>query len=129
MVIAIGGGTLQSKPSQSSSQCSVEYGGFTSSKGTYVAVLDSSNKPVLTFKLPKTLSSGSFFFSDSSLQKGLSYTIATGGSLTSYTDSWNGWYDGGTWSNGSTLKTFSISSIVTSLGTSSNGMGGGGMGW
>jgi hypothetical protein len=127
-VIAIGGGTLQSKPSQSSSQCSVEYGGITASKSTYIAVLDSSSKPVLTFKLPKSLSSGSFFFSSPSLQKGSSYTIAGGGSLTSYTDSWNGWFDGGTWSNGSTLQSFSISSIVTSLGTSSNNMGGGGMG-
>ncbi len=129
-VIAIGGGSLQSKPSQSSSQCSVEYSGVTVSKSSCLAVLDNSSKPILTFKLPKSLSSGSFFFSSPSLQKGSSYTISSGGSITSYTSSWNGWYDGGTWSDGSTLQSFTISSIITSLGSSSNngGMGGGGMG-
>ncbi len=130
-VVAIGGGSLQSKPSSSSSQCSVEYGGLSLSKGYYVSVLNNSDKPILTFKLPKSLSSGSFFFSSSSLAKGSSYTISSGGSLTSYTDSWNGWFDGGNWSNGTTVQTFSISSVITSLGTSTNGGmgGGGGMGW
>jgi hypothetical protein len=94
-------------------------------------VLNNSEKPILTFKLPKSLSSGSFFFSSSLLAKGSSYTISSGGSITSYTDSWNGWFDGGNWSNGTTVQTFSISSVITSLGTSTNGGmgGGGGMGW
>ncbi len=130
-VIAIGGGSLQSKPSSSSAQYSVEYSGIALSKGSKVAVLDSSNAPVLTFQLPKTLS-GSFFFSAPALKNGGSYTISTGGSLTGSSENWNGWYNGGTWSDGTSVKTFTISSVVTSLGTSSNGMGGGfggGMGW
>jgi hypothetical protein len=127
-VIAIGGGSLQSKPSSASTQCSVEYSGISISKGTMISVLNSDNTPALTFQLPKTLNSGSFFFSSPALTKGTSYTISTGGSLTDSTDNWNGWYDGGTWSNGTSVKTFTISSTVTSLGTSGNGMGGG-MGW
>jgi hypothetical protein len=125
-VIAIAGGSLQSKPSSASTQCCVEYGGLSANKDTYVTVLNSSSKPLLTFKLPKSLSSGSFFFSCSGLAKSSSYTIASGGTLSSYTQAWNGWYDGGTWSNGSTVSTFSISSTITSLGTSTSGMGGGG---
>jgi hypothetical protein len=129
-VIAIGGGSLQSKPSSASAQCSVEYGGLSITKGNNVAVLDSSNKPIIAFKMPKSLSGGSFFFSSSSLSQGSSYTISSGGSVSSYSELWNGWYNGGTWSNGTTVQTFSISSVVTSLGTSTNGgMGGNGGGW
>jgi hypothetical protein len=127
-VIAIGGGSLQSKPSSASTQYSVEYSGISISKGTVIAVLNNDNTPALTFQLPKTLNNGSFFFSSPALTKGTSYTISTGGSLTDSTNNWNGWYDGGTWSNGTSVKTFTISSTVTSLGTSGNGMGGG-MGW
>jgi hypothetical protein len=127
-VIAIGGGSLQSKPSSASTQCSVEYSGISISKGTMISVLNSDNTPALTFQLPKTLNSGSFFFSSPALTKGTSYTISTAGSLTDSTNNWNGWYDGGSWSNGTSVKTFTISSTVTSLGTSGNGMGGG-MGW
>ncbi len=129
-VIAIGGGSLQSKPSSASAQCSVEYGGLSITKGNNVAVLDSSNKPIIAFKMPKSLSGGSFFFSSSSLSQGSSYTISSGGSVSSYSELWNGWYNGGSWSNGTTVQTFSISSVVTSLGTSTNGgMGGNGGGW
>ncbi len=124
-VIAIAGGSLQSKPSSASSQCSVEYGGITVSKGSKVAVLDSSSKPIFTFQMPKSLSGGAFFFSSSALKSGSSYTISSGGTLSSSTDSWNGWYDGGTWSNGTSVSTFTISSTITSLGTSTSGMGGG----
>jgi hypothetical protein len=128
-VIAIAGGSLQSKPSSSSSQCSVEYGGISVSKGTKVAVLDSSSKPVLTFEMPRSLS-GSFFFSSPSLKSGSSYTITTGGTLSGSTDNWHGWYDGGTWTGGTSVQSFTISSTITSLGTSTSGGGmGGGMGW
>lgn len=123
-VIAIAGGSLQSKPTTASTQYSVEYGGLSATKGSKVAVLDSSSKPILTFQLPKSLS-GSFFFSHPDLKSGSLYTISTGGSLTGSTANWSGWYDGGSWSDGTTAQTFTISSKVTSLGTSSNGMGGG----
>jgi hypothetical protein len=126
-VIAVAGGSLQNRPSSSSSQCSVEYSGLTLGKDKQVTVLNASSAPVLTFALPKTLSSGSFFFSTPGLTKGESYTISTGGTLSGYTDSWNGWLDGGTWSDGTAVQSFTVSSTVTAVGTSSNGgMGGGG---
>lgn len=127
-VIAIGGGSLQSKPSTASAQCSVEYNGLSISKNSIIAVLDKNESPILSFKMPKSLSGGSFFFSNASLLKNSSFTISTGGDLTAYTGSWNGWLDGGTWSNGTSVQTFSISSVVTSLGTSTGGNNSGGMG-
>jgi hypothetical protein len=105
----------------------VEYSGFSLAKGQKVAVLDGEGSPLLTLALPKTLSSGSFFFSAPGLKNGSSYTVSTGGTLTAYTEAWNGWYDGGTWTDGSSLKTFTVSSTVSGIGTGgNNGMGGGG---
>jgi hypothetical protein len=123
-VIALAGGSLQNRPSTASQQCSVEYSGLTLSQGKLVTVLDSSSQPLLTLVLPKSLNGGSFFFSSPSIQSGSTYSISTGGTLTSYTDTWNGWYDGGTWSGGTQVQSFTVSSTVTGLGTS-NGMGGG----
>jgi hypothetical protein len=126
-VMAVAGGSLQNRPSSASTQCSVEYSGFSLAKGQKVAVLDGEGSPLLTLALPKTLSSGSFFFSAPGLKNGSSYTVSTGGTLTAYTEAWNGWYDGGTWTDGSSLKTFTVSSTVSGIGTGgNNGMGGGG---
>jgi hypothetical protein len=124
-VIALAGGSLQNRPSTSSSQCSVEYNGFTLAQGSKVSVLDSSSTPLFTLEMPKGLNSGSLFFSHPQLQNGSSYTISTGGSVQSYTDAWSGWYEGGTWADGTAVQSFTISGTVTSLGQSS-GMGGGG---
>jgi hypothetical protein len=124
-VMAIAGGSLQNRPSSASSQCSVEYSGFSLAKDKKVAVLDSSSTPLLTLALPKTLSGGSFFFSAPGLKSGSSYTVSTGGELTGYSESWNGWYKDGTWTNGTQAQSFTISSTVTGIGTSTGGMGGG----
>lgn len=126
-VIAVGG-TLQSNPSSSSQQRSVVYNGISASKGTQLCLLDSDGNPELTFELPRTLNNGCFFFSTPSITSGASYTISSGGSITAYTDSWNGWYEGGSWSEGTSLETFTSSSTVTTLGNNMGGFGGGGMG-
>lgn len=122
------GGSLESSPSSSSKQRSVLYNGVSASKGTNVCVLNSSSSPILTFEFPRTMSNAAFFFSTSDITSGASYTVSSGGTITSYTDSWNGWYEGGTWSGGTQVGTFtaSSSSIVTTVGSSSSGMGGGG---
>ncbi|MCM1490061.1 MAG: hypothetical protein NC095_04470 [Muribaculum sp.] len=64
--------------------------------------------------------------SSPSIAANSSYSISSGGTITDYTDSWNGWYDGGTWSSGKTLGSFTSTNIVTKVGTS--GMGGMGSG-
>lgn len=119
------GGTLQSNPSTSSTQRSVVYNGMSVTKGVKICVLNSSGTPILTFESPRTISSSSFFFSTPDISSGTSYTLSSGGSLSDYTDSWNGWYGGGTWSGGSQVGTFTSNSVVTTVGSS--GIGGGGM--
>lgn len=119
------GGTMQSNPSTSSTQRSVTYNGVSATKGSKICVLDSSGTPILTFEFPRTMNSTAFFFSTPDIVSEASYTVSSDGLLSDYTDSWNGWYRGGTWSGGSQVGTFTSSSIVTTVGNS--GFGGGGM--
>ena len=119
------GGSMQSNPSSSSTQRSVVYNGVSATKGSKICVLDSSDTPILTFEFPRTMSGAAFFFSTPDIASGAFYTVSLDGSLADYTDSWNGWYGGGTWSGGSQVGTFTSSSVVTTVGSS--GMGGGGM--
>lgn len=122
-VIAMGG-TLQSNPSSSSSQRCVVCNSVSATKDAYFSILDSSDSPILSFMFPRTLSGASLLVSSPDIASGSSYTLSSGGSLSGYTDSWNGWFSGGTWSGGTSLATFTASSIVTTVGNSSNGGGG-----
>ena len=115
------GGSLQSNPSSGSSQRSVAYNGISISKGKKVTILDSSSKPILTFESPRTISNASFFFSCPAIEANGSYTISSDGTLSGYTESWNGWYDGGTWSGGTQLTSFTSSSVITTIGSSNIG--------
>ena len=99
---------------------------MSATQGKYFAVLNSSGTPVLTFKFPRTMSSASLLLSSPDFKTGSSYTISSGGTLSSPTEEWNCWFSGGTWSGGSQLTTYTPNSRITTLG-SSNG-GGGGMG-
>lgn len=119
------GGTMQSNPSTSSVQRSVIYNGVSATKGSKICVLDNSDTPVLTFEFPRTMNSAAFFFSTPDIASEASYTVLSGGSLSGYIYSWNGWYEGGTWSGGSQIGTFTSSSVVTTVGNSN--FGGGGM--
>jgi hypothetical protein len=126
------GGSLQSSPSSSSSQNCVVYNGISASQGKLLSVLDSSGSPILTYKFPRTLSSSTVLISSPNIKTGSSYTISSGGTLTSPTEEWNCWMSGGTWSGGTTLKTITPSSRITTIGSSNNGGGGGfgtGGGW
>ena len=120
------GGTLQSSPSSSSKQRSVVYNGVSATKNAKICVLDNEGTPVLTFAFPRTMSGASFFFSTPDIASGASYTVSSGGTLGDYTDSWNGWYGGGTWSGGSQVGPFTSNSVVTTIGSNGGGMPGGG---
>lgn len=127
--VAIGfGAALQSTPSTASTQCSVAYGGVSASQGSRVALLDSSSMPILVFEYPRTLSGATLFVSSPDIVKSSTYTFSGSGTLTGYTDSWQGWYEGGTWSGGTTLTTFTPSSVVTTIGSVGGGPGGPGGG-
>ncbi|MDO4755217.1 MAG: carbohydrate-binding domain-containing protein [Parabacteroides sp.] len=120
------GGTLMSTPSTNSAQRCVIYNGITLAKGKMLTVLDASSKSILTFEFPRTVTNASFFFSCPDLTANGNYKMFTEGTLSGYTDSWNGWYKGGTWSGGSQLSTLTTSSPITTIGTSNNMSGGNG---
>lgn len=125
----VNGGTLigtsgnsMTKPSSSSKQRVVIYGGLSLSKGDHIAVLDSSGA-ILTFTIPRSMNSTVLFLSSPDIKADASYTISKGGEITGYKESWNGWYDCATWSGGTSIGNFKSSDVITSVGTT--GMGGG----
>ncbi len=121
----IGTGGSQVSPNSSSGQWSVIYSGITATENLTFCILDSSSSPIVTYTLPRSMSGMYLIYSGSNLVSG-TYTVETGGTITGYTDSWNGWYGGGTWSGGTSLGSFTASSTVTSAkGSSSGGSTGG----
>lgn len=117
------GGTSMTNPSSSSAQRIVIYGGVSVSKNEVISVLDSNGKPIMTFTTPRSYNNATLFLSSSSIIANSSYTISGGGSISGYSNSWNGWYDGSTWTSGKTLGSFTSNNVVTKVGTT--GMGGG----
>lgn len=126
VVLGIGGG-MMGTPSTSSKQYSVVYGGASVSSGQRIALLDASSNMLFSFESPVTMNA-TFCFSTPDIKSGTTYTVASGGTVSNYSECWQGWYYDGTWSGGSTLTTFTPSSVVTSIGSSSGGGPGGGGG-
>lgn len=123
--VAIGfGGTMMGKPSTASTQYSVVYGGVSASAGNKLSVLDSTNTPILTFELPAQASNSTLFFTTPSIANGSTYTIMSGGAISDYEASWQGYYSGGVWSGGTSLTTFTPTSVVTTIGNTGGGPGG-----
>ena len=121
------GGSMMASPGSSSTQCMVIYNGLSATMGTALALLDSDSNPILTFEYPKTHNNATILVSTPELRTSNSYTFASGGSISNASDYWQGWYDGGVWSGGSTLTTFTQSSTIQTIGSSSgSGPGGGG---
>lgn len=79
--------------------------------GTLFHVQDASGNDIVTFQPVRRYYS--MIFSSSSLQSGGSYSIYTGGTCTGTNN--NGLYTGGTYSGGTFRKTFSISSMITTV--------------
>ena len=126
-VLGIGGG-MMGTPSTSSTQYSVVYGGASVTSGQRIALLDSSNNMLFSFESSITMSA-TICFSTPDIKSGSTYTVASNGSVSNYSENWQGWCYDGAWSGGSTLTTFTPSSVVTSIGSSSGGGPGGGGGW
>lgn len=118
------GSTVMASPSTASMQRSVVYNGLSLSKGSSLCLLSAAGAPVFTYALPCTVNGASLLVSSADLTEG-SYTLSAGGTLTGATDSWGGWLGGGTWSGGSELGTFTLSGVVTTVGS---GFGTGGPG-
>ena len=117
-------GNAMNKPSSSSKQRVVIYGGLSLNKGDKIAVLDSSSESILCYTIPRSMNSMVLFISTPDIKADATYSISKGGTLSDATDSWNGWFTGGKWSGGTTIGNFTSNSVITTVGNT--GMGGGG---
>ena len=117
-------GNAMNKPSSSSKQRVVIYGGLSLNKGDKIVVLDSSSESILCYTIPRSMNSMVLFISTPDIKADATYSISKGGTLSGATDSWNGWFAGGKWSGGTTIGNFTSNSVITTVGNT--GMGGGG---
>lgn len=121
------GGETSTPTSNACTQPSFIYSGSVGN-GALVNIASSDGTDILTYEIPASYSRMTLLFSSPSLQQGGSYTLSTGGSVSGGTE-YFGYYTGGTYSGGTALSTFTLSSMVTTIGSSSGGMGGGGRRW
>ena len=130
---AITGGTIigfggeSSVPTTSATtQPVVLFAGKSYSEDEYIALCDGSGDAIFTFKLPRSYSSSVLVVSSPEMAVGSSYIIKSGVSVSGGTY-WQGFSSDATVSGGSTLQSISISSYVTTAGTTSSSTGLGGM--
>ena len=120
----IGTGGAAISTSTSSTQRSVIYNGVSAKTGELFVIADAEGNPVLKYELPRTMNGMSLFFSSPDIKTGETYTVYSGGSLSGNTVNWNGWFEDGTYTDGTELGTFTSNSLTTTVGQS-NGPGGG----
>lgn len=131
-LLGIGGGT--STPTAGScTQRSVIYGGSGSS-GQYIGIQSADGTNLMTYMIPRNYQQMTLLFSSPQLESG-SYTIYSGASV-SDDSSFYGLYVGAAYTGGTQAATFTVSSMVTQVGSVSGGGGGnhgggghGGWGW
>lgn len=113
-VVAWGGDT--STPTSSAcTQPSFIYSSAKASTSTTITVTDSNGGHILSFKYPKTYSSsGKLVVTSPSLTKGNTYKIYTGGTVTGGT-TFQTLTMNGTYTAGTQAKSFSLSSMVTTV--------------
>jgi hypothetical protein len=124
-LVAVGSSGMAQATSSDSSQYAVLYNyDSAQSAGTLISILNQTGESILTLAPSKEYQS--VLFSSADLQNGAAYTLTSGGSASGTTQ--DGLYENAIVSGASPVSSFTISSIVTSLGTASNMMGGGGGG-
>jgi len=112
-LLAAGSSGMAQAPSTTSTQYSILANFNTVSAGTIIRIESSDGTEVFTFKVSKACQS--IAFSSSLLTQGKTYNIYVGGSSTgTVTD---GLYKGGTYTAGTKYTSFTISSIVTRIGS------------
>lgn len=116
------GGDSSTPTSSACTQPSFLYSGSISS-GQLLHLESSDGVGIFTFLCPAGYSTMTLLYSSPDLQRGSSYVLYGGGSVSGDTE-FGGYYTDATYTDGTQLASFTLSSMVTSIGNS--GMGGGG---
>lgn len=117
------GGVTSTPTSNECTQPSFIYGG-SGNQNTILRIEAADGSDVLTFEIPRTYQQMTLLFSSPKLETGSSYTLYTGGTVSGGTG-FGGLYTDAAYTGGSQAMTFTVSSMVTTVG-STGGMGGGG---
>lgn len=122
-IVGIGGDT-SSPTTNACTQYSVIYRSTVSKLDIVHIESASGGKEALTFKLPKTYAqSATILFCSPLLEKDTEYTIYTGGSISGGED-FHGLYTNASYTKGSSAASFTTTSFVSTVGTSTGGPGG-----
>ncbi len=119
------GGESSTPTSGACSQPSFIYSGTVSSN-SFINLASSDGTDIFTYAIPVNYSRMTLLYSSPSLQQGSTYVLSTGGGVSGGTETF-GYYSGSTYTGGTVLSTFTLSSMVTTVGNSGN-MGGFGSG-
>lgn len=112
-LIGVGGAT--SNPTASvTTQCAVVYSGSGSQNTTYTVCNSATGEQIFSFLLPRSYSQMTMLFSTPTLQESTGYTIYTGGNV-SGGESFYGLTTGADFTSGTSKKTFTTSSTVTTV--------------
>ncbi len=125
------GGSMMASPSTASSQCMLVYNGLSATAGQVFTLLDSEDNIIVSFEYPLTKNGATILLSCPEIVKNNTYKVWQGGTITNPADEWLYWSIDGTMTGGSELNSFTPTSTITTIGTSSGGGpgGGGGGGW
>lgn len=120
-LIAAGSSGMAQSPSNSSEQYCVAINlQNTQTAGSIINIKNSAGEEILTFAPSKNYQS--VIISSPELEKGETYTISTGGTYSNTAT--DGLYTNGTYSEGTQYTTFTISDILTQVGSGFNQNGG-----
>jgi hypothetical protein len=122
LIVGFGGSTSTPTSSVTTQRCLV-YGG-TGSANQILHIESSDGTSVLTCKIPRAYSQMTLLFSSVGLVANSSYTIYKDGSISGGT-AFHGLYTGSTYTKGTSVQTFTSSSMITTVGNTSQGGGGG----
>ena len=120
VLVAAGSSGMAEAPDESSTQYSVRLNFDTGlSAGTLVSIQSSDGNEIVTFAAAKQFQS--IVVSSPEFAAGMTYNVYYGGSVSGVSQ--DGLYENGTYSGGTQYTSFTISSMVTYLGTGGGGFG------